>query len=387
MSKRFIHISDLHLGYSAWIEPANDDVRNLWKASDEYKTKCILEVVNYIKKFQKDKKSQIFSAVIITGDVIELQNKALKKGLTEAFRKGLQILEPLFKVCHTLNIPIIAICGEHDFAMGSEPSDHNGIPPKWPTGSDSSLKGYPNVHFFHESGFSVDPNRFNGLKIGWIPGRQKGGHAKVADWPDELDIVMMHAEKSGLLTQNGKKVKCAYLACGHLHELEVKWTNSRMVGRPGHLYSDFDGKGKAWPTGFLDVKIGKQVSIQLFRAKERLLKVEPTEQGYNVYGLRSFVQDSRSSIDYKTYKMEQKKTIPWKGASAIKEDYDTFSLNGKSHRELLLDIATHHKTNLFLFEYKRTQSPSSKQKVVLTGKDLSELLRKSAALLLEEDTI
>lgn len=383
MSKRFIHLSDLHLGYSAWIDPENNDVRNLRNTSDEYKAKCILEVVSYINKCQKGKTSQVFSAVIITGDVIELQNKTLKSGGTQAFDKGLKILEPLFKVCHTLNIPILTICGEHDFAIGSDPSEHKGIPPRWSTRNDSLLIDYPNVHFFHESGFDVDTNRFNGLKIGWIPGRQKGKHAEVdiTKWPDELDIIMMHHDNSALLIQNEKKVNCAYLACGHLHELEVKWTHNRMVGRPGHLYSYFDGKGKAWPTGFLDVNIGKQVLIQLFKPKERLLKIERTEEGYNVYGLRSFVQDPKPSIDYKSHTIEQKMLISWGESTAIKEDYDAFSLNGKSHRELLLDIAKHHQTNLFLFEYKRTESINSEQKVVLTGTALCELLLKSAALL------
>lgn len=38
-----------------------------------------------------------------------------------------------------------------------------------------------------------------------------------------------------------------YYAVGHIHFSNIDRVGTSYIGRPGHLYSLWDGRGKAWP--------------------------------------------------------------------------------------------------------------------------------------------
>lgn len=49
-----------------------------------------------------------------------------------------------------------------------------------------------------------------------------------------------------------KQLGCRYFAVGHIHAHAVeRMAPDIQIGRPGHLYSLWDGNGKAWPVGYI----------------------------------------------------------------------------------------------------------------------------------------
>ena len=355
-TKRFIHISDLHLGYSAWGTDSNDDRNRLREWSDRLKAECIDELVRYINSKSKG----FFKAVLITGDIFEVQKESSSKGEDCAVEKGRALLKSLFEKCAEKDTQIIGISGEHDFIK----SYKNGkVPYKW---DDDFLKEYPHVHFYHQSGQAS----INGLKIGWIPGRPLQNHAEVnvEDWETDLDIVMVHdiEGKSSLLTSKNHAISTKYIAHGHIHAMKIEKVSDKWItGRPGHLYSLWDGGGKAWPTGFLEVEIDKHIKVHLFKARYRTLKLEATSKGYNVYGLK-YGGDVKLKWDTPNHE--------------IKEESESIEFKeGESREALLQRIAELYPDCVFVFQYKKT--PGNLQKTVMTGKEIGHMLRKREALL------
>ncbi|MFA7231346.1 MAG: metallophosphoesterase [Victivallaceae bacterium] len=49
---------------------------------------------------------------------------------------------------------------------------------------------------------------------------------------------------------------CNYYACGHHHHARIREiSGTQVMGLPGHLFSTWDGSGKAWPTGYIQGKL------------------------------------------------------------------------------------------------------------------------------------
>ena len=168
MSKRLIHISDLHLGYSVWTNSANDDVERIRLDSDMLKVECLNELCEDIKL----KSQGYYSVVLVTGDVFEVQSG---KGSGNAVEKGLHMLEALFAICRYKKTHVLLITGEHDF--DKEKPFMNQV---------SQFNDDEFVHFLTTAGCGD----FNGMKIGWIPGKPNQDYAipDWSSWPKKLDV-------------------------------------------------------------------------------------------------------------------------------------------------------------------------------------------------------
>ena len=55
-----------------------------------------------------------------------------------------------------------------------------------------------------------------------------------------------------LAKTKSRELGYSYYAVGHVHRKEIIGiADNSFIGRPGHIYSYWDGDGKAWPTGYI----------------------------------------------------------------------------------------------------------------------------------------
>ena len=214
MALSFIHISDLHLGYTQWPSWAK---RNA-PSCDDIKISFLAEIINYIREKKPD-------VLFIAGDVTECHQESVYEYVMPFARKQ---LAPIVEACKCAKTEIIAIQGDHDPDCELLCSV---LPGTREIGEIVEIKGY---------------------KIGCLGTRRKqvGVVEDFERWGCEhLDIAVVHSDK--ISASAFSKLGVRYLAGGHLHKFRHVKLSGITAVMPGHLCSYWDGDGKAWPTCFV----------------------------------------------------------------------------------------------------------------------------------------
>ncbi len=214
----FVHIADLHLGNTCW--PAVK--KKGYPSSDEIKAICLGEVAAFIRDRKPD-------FVFVAGDLAEVHgNDPFGCDVMSCAKK---LFSPVVKACKSSGTSIVAIPGEHDPEV-------------------AVLREYfPSVSVLDVG----EIDSFRGYRIGGLGARplQKGIAKDFDRWQDKkLEFVLVHSEK--IATSRFSRLGARYVARGHLHAWRDQSSLSLKSVHPGHLYTYWDGSGKAYPTCFAE---------------------------------------------------------------------------------------------------------------------------------------
>lgn len=280
----FFHISDLHLGYTRW--KSWSKYASHYPDPDELKRRCLDELGERVRMATPD-------FLFITGDVSECWGRKRDVELVGILDLVDEALQPLRRTCREIGTKVIAITGDHD----------------------------PPAHVLRdvlpETREIGDIVEFDRLRIGCLgcrPRREgwKEDLAQLASRAEALDVLLMHYDQprtSRLL----HAMQLSYLGIGHRHEPFWESRRDFVVGRPGHLYSYWDGPdGKPWPTGFVEGEISGEdrveISFRPFRSVPRTLAFTSSEGSIVLRGLLS---GEAAPIGFREVEMTSKEH--WRG--------------------------------------------------------------------------
>ena len=259
----FFHISDLHLGYTRWDSWSKYAAH--YPDPDELKRRCLDELERCVRICKPD-------FLFITGDISECQGRKQRDEITAILDFVGEALEPLRQACATVGTKIIAITGDHDLSV------------------QELVRVVPEAR---QIGEVVESQ---GLRIGCLGCRPKqvGSEEEVkrlAARARRLDAVIMHSEDDRTLPEFSQ-MGLSYLGIGHGHVPFWEQRNGFTVGRPGHLYSYWDGPdGKAWPTGFISGQFESgepaRIDFRPFKSVPRTLRFSWGSEGLRLRGLLS----------------------------------------------------------------------------------------------------
>ncbi|MCA0981230.1 metallophosphoesterase family protein [Exiguobacterium aestuarii] len=149
-------------------------------------------------------------------------------------------LMPYLKELTSLGASIYIVFGEHDVNRHRDKE-------VWET--------VPNVHCFVEPGYRFDPALGVGIYGISCTSNQAGlGEALDHIPPLELthpNLLLSHGRASAFSNTRLHPHAFAYVALGDHHRYEVMERLNTTIVYPGHLFSVWDGCGKAWETGYV----------------------------------------------------------------------------------------------------------------------------------------
>ena len=208
-SNKFLHISDLHFYNSDHQKSRKDGLSHF-----EIKKQNLKYVSTLIEEMN-------IGAILISGD-LELDNcDSLYYFLIEWRQRGAKVF---------------IVFGEHD----------NKVIRRDLEAKTESLQGI----YIIEEHIVIDDKSLGF----YVQGLSCGSKQK--DFAEDLDKVTTHlsikpgvflAHPNNITVQKMKEIGCKYYAVGHIHSSSIESYGELFKGRPGHLYSLWDGNGKAWP--------------------------------------------------------------------------------------------------------------------------------------------
>lgn len=209
---RFLHISDLHFFDSGHLKSKKDGLSHY-----EIKRQILGDISSIIKDHH-------IGAVIISGD-LELDSAS-------------NLIHFLYEWL-TLDCKVFIVFGEHD---------------TWASRAEliSKTRDLCGLYIMDEMAFVEDGELgFNVFGMS-CDSKQKGFRKKFRDLTPQLKtkpaIFLTHP--CDLPKNKMKQLGFNYYAVGHIHYHCIERVERNIyIGRPGHLYSLWDGDGKAWPVG------------------------------------------------------------------------------------------------------------------------------------------
>lgn len=209
---RFLHISDLHFFDSDHLKSKKDGLSHY-----EIKRQILGDISSIIKDHH-------IGAVIISGD-LELDSAG-------------NLIQFLFEWL-SLDCKVFIVFGEHD----TRESRAELI---------SKTRGLSGLYIMDEMAFIEDDDLgFNVFGMS-CDSKQNGFLKKFADLTPQLHTkpVIFLTHPCDLPRSKMKQLGFNYYAVGHIHYPRTERLERNVyIGRPGHLYSLWDGNGKAWPVG------------------------------------------------------------------------------------------------------------------------------------------
>lgn len=209
---RFLHISDLHFFDSDHLKSKKDGLSHY-----EIKRQILGDISSIIKDHH-------IGAVIISGD-LELNSAG-------------NLIHFLFEWL-SLDCKVFIVFGEHD----TRQSRAELI---------SKTRGLSGLYIMDEMAFVEDDDLgFNVFGMS-CDSKQNGFLKKFEDIKPQFQpkpaIFLTHP--CDLPISKMKQLGFNYYAVGHIHYHRTERVERNIyIGRPGHLYSLWDGNGKAWPVG------------------------------------------------------------------------------------------------------------------------------------------
>ena len=185
--------------------------------------------------------------LFVTGDLTEVHGG--DPFACDVMPYSRELFSRVVNACESTGTHIVAIPGDHDPEM-------------------AVLKEY--FPFTLDIGeiVSIDNIRIGGLGV---RPRQEGLTEDFDRWRGEkTDFVLIHSDR--ISTSRFAALGAQYVARGHFHKWEDRSSQSLKSLHPGHLYTYWDGPGKAYPTCFASgfVKNGEcDVKRHLFRNAPR----------------------------------------------------------------------------------------------------------------------
>lgn len=209
---KFIHISDLHFFHSNHLKSRKDGLSHF---------KVKRQILGYIGWLIQE---QDIGAVLISGD-LELDS-------ADSFI-------PFLKEWIKLGCKVFIVFGEHDTKASRKELIHK----------TNNLEG---LYIFEEYNF-INDNTLNYSISGMsCDSKQNGFSQKLASLVphNHTKPAIFLTHPCNLTRKKMKELGCTYYAVGHEHSYSIETVKQNMyIGRPGHLYSLWDGNGKAWPVG------------------------------------------------------------------------------------------------------------------------------------------
>ncbi len=211
---RFLHISDLHFFKSNHLKSSKDGINH-------YQIKCcILDCISSIITNQQ------IGAIIISGD-LELDST--------------ENLLPYLHKWVELGSKVFITFGEHDTKVSRE---------KLIAGT----RNLPGLYIFEEPKI-IDDESLSFCVYGMsCESKQEGflqNFYNLSNYTQKKPAIFL-THPCELPKHKARQLGYKYYAVGHIHKpLIINIDENTHIGRPGHLYSLWDGDGKAWPTGYI----------------------------------------------------------------------------------------------------------------------------------------
>lgn len=237
---RFIHIADLH------------HARHTGNTITAERTSFAVQAEK-LAQLEKVIRQEDIKAVLIAGD-IEVSYP--------------EDLVPYLKTWTALGAAVYIVFGDHDV----ERIAYDAL---W-----SKLKG---VHCFLRPGYVFDERLGVGIYGLSCETNQVGLKEQVAATPVRDDpypnIFLSHGDRQRFPASVVKRLGFSYYALGHHHRYEIARRGHADLVYPGHIFSVWDGCGKAWPTGYVVGEVtpsGISHEFRTFRGPEtRRLSFNP----------------------------------------------------------------------------------------------------------------
>ena len=246
---KFIHISDLHFFNSNHLKSSKDGLSHY-----EIKRHLLGHVSSMIQEHE-------IGAVLISGD-LELDSA--------------DNIIPFLTEWLMLGSKVFLVFGEHDTKESRQELM-------------LKTKGLDGLYIIEESGL-IDDGSLNFCVSGMsCESKQNGFTQKFSALAPHVHIkpAIFLTHPCNLTKTKMQELGFTYYAVGHIHMPKIeKVERNMLIGRPGHLYSLWDGDGKAWPVGAI---IGE------FSNKELKLSWHPFPVAQTV---RLFI-DTHNSMDNK----------------------------------------------------------------------------------------
>jgi len=209
---KFIHISDLHFFRSNHLKSSKDGLSHF-----EIKRHLLGHISSMIQEHE-------VGAVLISGD-LELDSA--------------DNLIPFLTEWLMLGSKVFLVFGEHDTRESR----------KQLVLKTKKLNG---LYIFDDWGF-IDDGLLNFCVSGMsCESKQNGFTQKFSALAphDHIKPAIFLTHPCNLTKSKMQELGFTYYAVGHIHKPVIEKVDRNMfVGRPGHLYSLWDGDGKAWPVG------------------------------------------------------------------------------------------------------------------------------------------
>lgn len=209
---RFIHISDLHFFNSNHLKSSKDGLSHF-----EIKRQLLGYVSSMIREHN-------IGAVLISGD-LELDSA--------------DNLIPFLTEWIVLGSKVLLVFGEHDTKESRQELM-------------LKTKEFNGLYIFEDWGL-IDDDSLNFCVSGMsCKSKQDGFTQKFSALAPHHHIkpAIFLTHPCNLTKTKMQELGFTYYAVGHIHKPKIeKVDNNMYVGRPGHLYSLWDGDGKAWPVG------------------------------------------------------------------------------------------------------------------------------------------
>lgn len=209
---KFLHISDLHFFESDHLKGRKDGIHHF-----EIKMRILEYISILITKEQID-------AIFISGD-LELGD--------------CNILVPFLQEWSSLGCSIFIVFGEHDTQTARREL--------------LKFKNHLNrVYIFNEAEV-INDEALDFFVFGMsCEPKQTGFNKRFCELQKPMlekpGVFLTHPNR--LHRYKMREIGCSYYATGHIHTHHIEQVDQNtFLGRPGHLYSLWDGDGKAWPTG------------------------------------------------------------------------------------------------------------------------------------------
>jgi len=128
------------------------------------------------------------------------------------------------------------------------------------------------VHVFLHPGYIFDPTLGTGIYGLSCETNQTGLKEKIARTPVRADpypnIFLSHGDRKRFPASVFDRLGFSYYALGHHHRYEVIRRGGADLVYPGHIFSVWDGCGKAWSTGYVIGEVTSSGITHVFHAFE-----------------------------------------------------------------------------------------------------------------------
>jgi len=208
----FLHISDLH-----FFRPTN--TKSCKEEISQFEIKK--RILSYISSLIKDKQ---IGAILISGD-LELDSA--------------EDITPFITECLHADSKVFIVFGEHDTR---EKREELILKTK-------NLRG---LYIIDEPEIINDDSLSFCVYGMSCESKQSGFTQKyqALDIYNQKKPAIFLTHPCSITKDKVREIGCQYYAVGHIHKyFKEKIDDNIYLGRPGHLYSIWDGDGKAWPVG------------------------------------------------------------------------------------------------------------------------------------------